>query len=198
MARAAHSRRAGETRNRGFGTDRFARLTDRKTPAVTDLENFLTEPHWGDRRYRFLHCTDDPAAGSVRVSCARASTEESTLLRRHRTSERRMDRATGGGSLGRTGCQAVLGPRLRYIYGNEFRRRVKSLGMKEVISAPRSPWQNAFAERLIGSIRRECLDHVVVLSQRHLRKLLKSYFAYYTGRGHIWHWKRMLPNRARS
>jgi putative transposase len=65
------------------------------------------------------------------------------------------------------------------IYGNEFRRRVKSLGMKEVISAPRSPWQNAFAERLIGSIRRECLDHVVVLSQRHLRKLLKSYFTYY-------------------
>jgi len=51
--------------------------------------------------------------------------------------------------------------------------------MKEVISAPLSPWQNAFAERMIGSIRRECLDHVVVLSQRHLRKLLKSYFTYY-------------------
>jgi transposase InsO family protein len=60
-------------------------------------------------------------------------------------------------------------------YGHEFRRRIQSLGMKEVISAPRSPWQNAFAERIIGSIRRECLDHVVVLSQRHLRKLLKSY-----------------------
>jgi transposase InsO family protein len=64
-------------------------------------------------------------------------------------------------------------------YGHEFRRRIQSLGMKEVISAPRSPWQNAFAERIIGSIRRECLDHVVVLSQRHLRKLLKSYFTYY-------------------
>src|ERR1700758_1330211 len=65
------------------------------------------------------------------------------------------------------------------IYGQESRRRIESLGMKEVISAPQSPWQNAFAERLIGSIRRECLDHVVVLSQRHLRKLLKSYFTYY-------------------
>jgi Integrase core domain len=64
-------------------------------------------------------------------------------------------------------------------YCQEFRRRIESLGMKEVISAPQSPWQNAFAERLIGSIRRECLDHVVVLSQRHLRKLLKSYFTYY-------------------
>jgi hypothetical protein len=57
-------------------------------------------------------------------------------------------------------------------YGHEFRCRIQSLGMKEVISAPRSPWQNAFAERMIGSIRLECLDHVVVLSQRHLQKLL--------------------------
>jgi transposase InsO family protein len=66
-------------------------------------------------------------------------------------------------------------------YGNEFRRRVQSLGVREVITAPRSPWQNAFAERLIGSIRRECLDHVVVLNERHLRRLLKKYLAYYHG-----------------
>jgi transposase InsO family protein len=66
-------------------------------------------------------------------------------------------------------------------YGHEFRRRVQSLGVKEVITAPRSPWQNAFAERLIGSIRRECLDHVVVLNERHLRRLLKKYLTYYHG-----------------
>jgi putative transposase len=65
------------------------------------------------------------------------------------------------------------------IYGEEFRGRIRLLGMKEVITAPRSPWQNAFAERLIGSIRRECLDHVVVLSQRHLRHLLRNYLTYY-------------------
>jgi putative transposase len=53
------------------------------------------------------------------------------------------------------------------------------MGVKEVISAPRSPWQNTFAERMIGSIRRECLDQVIVLSQRHLRRLLKSYLTYY-------------------
>lgn len=64
-------------------------------------------------------------------------------------------------------------------YGHEFRRRIQLLGMKEVVTAPRSPWQNAFAQRLIGSIRRECLDHVVVLNQPHLRKLLNSYFTYY-------------------
>jgi putative transposase len=64
-------------------------------------------------------------------------------------------------------------------YGSEFRRRIRGLGMKEVITAPRSPWQSAFPERLIGSIRRECLDHVVVLNQRRLRKLMKEYFVYY-------------------
>ncbi len=71
-------------------------------------------------------------------------------------------------------------------YGHEFRRRVQSLGIQEVITAPRSPWQNAFAERLISSIRRECLDHVVVLNERHLRRLLKKYLAYYhSSRTHL-------------
>jgi transposase InsO family protein len=64
-------------------------------------------------------------------------------------------------------------------YGPEFRSRVWSLGLSEVLTAPRSPWQNAFAERLIGSIRRDCLDHVVILNRRHLTRLLKKYFAYY-------------------
>ena len=53
------------------------------------------------------------------------------------------------------------------------------MNTREVITAPRSPWQNAYAERLIASIRQECLDHVVILSPWHLRRLLKSYFAYY-------------------
>ena len=53
------------------------------------------------------------------------------------------------------------------------------MGIREVLTAPSSPWQNPFAERLIGSIRRECLDHVLVLSERHLRRILTRYFAYY-------------------
>lgn len=65
------------------------------------------------------------------------------------------------------------------IYGNAFRCRLHSLAMKEVLTAPQSPWQNGLAERLIGSVRRECLDHVVVLNRRHLYRLLKRYFAYY-------------------
>ncbi len=65
------------------------------------------------------------------------------------------------------------------IFGREFVKRVEALGMRQVISAPRSPWQNAYVERLIGSVRRECLDHVVILGERHLRWVLQSYIHYY-------------------
>ncbi len=66
------------------------------------------------------------------------------------------------------------------IYGNAFQQRVKNMGIEEVLIAPRSPWQNPYAERLIGSIRRECLDHVIVLDERHLYRILRSYLDYYT------------------
>jgi len=65
------------------------------------------------------------------------------------------------------------------VYGHAFRRRVKGMGIREVLTAPQNPWQNPFAERVIGSIRRECLDHVLVLSESHLRHILSRYFAYY-------------------
>ena len=64
-------------------------------------------------------------------------------------------------------------------YGDRFRRAVKALGIEEVITAARSPWQNPYAERLIGSLRRDCLDHVIVLGKAHLRRILASYFEYY-------------------
>jgi putative transposase len=67
------------------------------------------------------------------------------------------------------------------IFGDQFRRRVRGLGIEEIVTAPRSPWQNPYAERLVGSVRRECLDHVIILGERHLRRILKSYFAYYHG-----------------
>ncbi len=65
------------------------------------------------------------------------------------------------------------------IYGDRFRRRVSSLLIKEVLTAPRSPWQNPYVERIIGSIRRDCLDHVIVFNERHLKRILSSYFDYY-------------------
>ena len=65
------------------------------------------------------------------------------------------------------------------IYGRDFAAMTRDIGMEEVLTAPRSPWQNPFAERLVGSIRRECLDHVVVWNERSLRRTLHNYFAYY-------------------
>jgi len=58
------------------------------------------------------------------------------------------------------------------IYGHSFRQRVRGMGIDEILTAPHSPWQNPFAERLLGSIRRECLNHVLVLGERHLRRIL--------------------------
>jgi putative transposase len=53
------------------------------------------------------------------------------------------------------------------------------MGIREILTAPRAPWQNPFVERVIGSIRRECLDHFLILSDAHLRRLLRAYLAYY-------------------
>ena len=64
-------------------------------------------------------------------------------------------------------------------YGSEFRSRVEAMGITEVITAAHSPWQNAYVERVIGSIRRECLDHLVIFNERHLRRGLSTYVDYY-------------------
>jgi transposase InsO family protein len=63
-------------------------------------------------------------------------------------------------------------------YGEDIRQRVKHMGIQEVVIAFRSPWQSPFVERLIGSIRRECLDHIIVLNETHLRRILVGYFDY--------------------
>jgi transposase InsO family protein len=65
------------------------------------------------------------------------------------------------------------------VYGDAFLRRLRAMGIRDRPIAPRSPWQNGCAERLIGSVRRDCLDHIIVFSERHLRHLLKSYQRYY-------------------
>src|SRR5881398_2388703 len=83
-------------------------------------------------------------------------------------------------------CALEEGPRYLIrdrdqVYGERFSRQAKALGIREAVIAPRSPWQNAYAERVIGSIRRECLDHVVVIGERHLREILTKYVDYYNG-----------------
>ena len=71
-------------------------------------------------------------------------------------------------------------------YGPAFRAGLDAIGIEDVRTAPRSPWQNPYVERVIGSIRRECLDHVIVLNERSLQRMLRSYVAYYH------HWRTHL------
>ena len=65
------------------------------------------------------------------------------------------------------------------IYTSDLRRTVQAMGVEEVLTAPRSPWQNPFVERVIGSLRRECVDHLIVWNERSLRRHLQQYLAYY-------------------
>jgi transposase InsO family protein len=79
-----------------------------------------------------------------------------------------------------------LGQCTRYLirdrdtaYGPIFRQRLRAMGIRDKPTAPRSPWQNPYVERLIGTIRRECLDHMIVFGEAHLRRILGRYAAYY-------------------
>jgi transposase InsO family protein len=67
------------------------------------------------------------------------------------------------------------------IYGAVVTRRLRAMGIRDKPITPASPWQNGYAERLIGSIRRECVDHIIVMGEMHLRRILKSYAHYYNG-----------------
>ena len=76
-------------------------------------------------------------------------------------------------------CPALFTGDRNRIFGHEFVEQVKAMGIRQVLSAPRSPWQRAYIERLIGSIRRECLDHLIVFNERSLVRHLKAYADYY-------------------
>jgi putative transposase len=65
------------------------------------------------------------------------------------------------------------------IYGQKFQRCLRNMGIEEVLTAPHSPWHNPYVERLIGTLRRECLNHVIVLNAAHLQRTLADFFVYY-------------------
>src|SRR5438093_5830323 len=92
-----------------------------------------------------------------------------------------MDGAATARGVRAGGGSPVCDPGPNQVYGERFSRQAKALDIREAVIAPRSPWQNAYAERVIGSIRRECLDHVVVIGERHLLGILSKYADYYNG-----------------
>jgi len=81
------------------------------------------------------------------------------------------------------------------IFGDEFTKQVKAMGIQEVLSAPRSPWQRAYVERLIGTFLRECLDHMIVFNQASLFRHVKSFLAYYHDSRTHSRWPRTRRNR---
>src|SRR5437879_10563260 len=91
-----------------------------------------------------------------------------------------MDGAATARGVRAGGGSPVCDPGPNQVYGERFSRQAKTLDIRETVIAARSPWQNAYAERVIGSIRRECLDHVVI-GERHLREIPSKYVNYYNG-----------------
>ena len=83
------------------------------------------------------------------------------------------------------------------IFGEEFRRQVTDRNIEEVLSAPRAPWQRAYIERLIGSLRRECLDHIIVFNEAGLRRTLSEYFLIITELAPTSRWRRTHRNHGR-
>src|SRR5437588_10338414 len=92
-----------------------------------------------------------------------------------------MDGAATARGVRAGGGSPVCDPGPNQVYGERFSRQAKTLDIREAVIAPRSPWQNAYAERVIGSIRRDCLDHVVVMGECDLLGILSEYVGYYNG-----------------
>ena len=178
VGRATDSRRITEARNRDFGTNGLTLDTQTTKASISDLANVPRQPPQRTGVDRFFHRPHG------HLSCAVL-----LILAHHRRRVAHFN-VTEHPTAAWTAQQIVeafpeeTAPRFLLrdrdqIYGEEFRRRIVGMKIEEVITAARSPWQNPFVERLIGSIRGECLNHVIVLGENHLRGILKSYFEYY-------------------
>ncbi len=110
-----------------------------------------------------------------------ARPQRGRLDQRHSKSDGRMGCTSDNGGISWDEAPHYLIRDRDRIYGSVVTRRLRAMGIRDRPTAPASPWQNGFAERLIGSIRRECVDHIIVLGEAHLRRILKSYADYYNG-----------------
>jgi hypothetical protein len=138
----------------------------------------------GRRRHRSdgsVRRADNLISPALRlVDCGAWSTAD-FMVWRYSASDRRLDRKSDQEACGWEQAPRYLIRDRDGAYGEVLIRRLRSMGIRDRPTSPRSPWQKGYAERLIGSIRRECLDHVVVFGERHLRHYLLSYMKYYNG-----------------
>jgi len=175
-------RRAVEARPNGLAGDGFEVHGPASEAAVAGVADIFEEPRPGSDRVGFLHGAHRDLSSPVRARDADPQQAPTGASQCHGASDCGMDgaptargvRAGGGAPVSHSGQRPSLW-RAIFASGQD------ALDIRETVIAPRSPWQNAYAERVIGSIRRECLDHVVVIGERHLREILSKYVDYYNG-----------------
>ena len=136
---------------------------------------------------RLLHGADDPVSGSVRVPGAGTRFDGVLCTSASRLTPRRNGRPSNSSDAfpWDTAPRYLLRDRDR-IFGDDFTKQVRDMGIQPVLSAPRAPWQRAYVERVIGSLRRECLDHMIVFNEASLRRTLLAYVdSYHGSRTHL-------------
>src|SRR5215472_13603499 len=125
-----------------------------------------------------IRCPNDWIQTALCLRRRSARPQRTRLDQRHGTSDRRMGRASITEAFPWNEAPRYMIRDRDCIYGAVVTRRLRAMGIRDKPIAPASPWQNGFVERLIGSIRRECVDHIIVLSEAHLRRILKFYARY--------------------
>src|SRR5207253_5630551 len=179
LGRASHPWRTAEARNRGGRAYGLPAALDAAHTAVPDVANVPRQPCPGPSLYRFLH---SPPLGFRVLFVLVVLAHHRRRVIHFNVTEHPTSQWTAQQIVDAFPDDSAPPYLLRdrdQVYGQQFRHRVKGMRIAEVLTAPHSPWQNPFAERLIGSIRRECLNHVLVLGERHLRRILARYFEYY-------------------
>ena len=179
MGSAADTRRTAQTRHRCRTDDRCKVHDEEKATAIARLESL---PSQSCRRHRldgFVRGPDDLIQPVVWISYPPAFPPCALWVgvTAHPSGEWIAHQLTE--AYGWQQAPRYIVRDRDCVYGEVFTRRVRAMGIRDRPIAPRSPWQNGYAERLIGSIRRDCLDHVIVFGDRHLRHLLSSYQKYY-------------------
>ena len=143
------------------------------------MANILEKPYDEHGFNRFLHGSNSEIPDPVCTGDPQPQTPASRLFQSNFEPHNHVDRPTGHRGISRDTAPKYLLRDRDSTFGTYFRKRLVNMGITEVIIAPRSPWQNPFVERLIGSTRRDCLDHVIVLNDSHLGQILSSFFDYY-------------------
>ena len=146
---------------------------------MSGMAHLSAQPRAGHRRHGLVRCSDHWLRHALCLRHRPRGSQRSCLDQRHsKPSAEWVARQITEVFPWSDAPRYIIRDRDR-VYGAVVTRRLRAMGIRDKPTAPASPWQNGFAERLIGSIRRECLDHIIVLGEAHLRRILRAYAHYY-------------------